>query len=1123
MAGNNTVTLIAKNDMPGCLGTKVLPGPAVIDIEAKFSVQGFFCAPPASVPVTNTSVGPGALTYSWEINGSQASNAVSPTFNFTALGTYSIKLDLNGDFNCKASSTKVVNIGTSQFEIVADHDVICEKGEVNFSVNSGEYLNPWTWDFGNGTTPAPFLEQTVKYPDPGTYDVKLTAAAGNCNISLTKKITVLPMPKPNFSTTYQCNRVVAFKNTSDNSVSWSWDLGDGTITDTKDPLHTYPAEGDYTIVLKAINAAGCAVIMDPVNIHIYANPVASILPGSQPDCEHPSLQGCAPLTITFKNNSGSNLTINKVDWNFGDGRTATSDSAKITYTIPGIYVVKLAVASAGGCTFKTQDTVRVYDPQQIQIPTISIDHAQACVGEEVKLKTSTPFNYPLCWSLENGILQSGNNLTYKYTNPGPRNIVLYVPGCPISRTFINAITVKEPKVDFQLQKVCVGNQNSVTYQVDFTNQSTAKPGLVYKWDFGDGTNFTDRDPPRHAFPVKPQESVDYKVSLNIKDPATGCDVTAETTINIHELKADFEVRGIPADNADPTLAIKACKNDEIQFTDKSLSAGLWQWNFDDKTSPPEEQYSTEQNPKKIYKKEGVYKVNLIVSDGVCAAIKTIVIPITVPDVDGRIGYTLNSDCQNLEVQFYDKSISVPPASKWRWDFGNGDQSVLQNPKYVYASKGAYKVSLTIGNDDGECTVPLKDGIVFTTPSADFTADPRNGCISETLLFNQTTQYTKSVRWDFGNGQTSNSFSPNTSYTQTGTYPVTLWAKDYLGCEMKFTKPNFINITKPTADFAYDKTIKDCPPLVTSFTNKSSDASKWLWDFGDGQKANALNPVNSFLYPGTYTVSLVATDVNGCTDQKIITNLIHVEGPTGVFINLNTLNCTNDTIRFSSKYSDVTSVQWDFGDGWIEQNRNEIVKHVYNTNGKVQPIVLLKDSKGCEVIYRTDQEMTVYLSPSAEINQTPQNPFEGEDVVFTTDHRGLDFSWNFGAGSIQEGDTASYAFDYGNQLVTLTMKDVSTGCITVTEKEIYIQGYPEKIPNVFTPNGDELNATFEVVGVEKSNWELVVFNRWGSQVYYSGDYKNEWTGGSLSPGVYYFKLRNKIRPEKHYTGDITLIR
>ena len=94
--------------------------------------------------------------------------------------------------------------------------------------------------------------------------------------------------------------------------------------------------------------------------------------------------------------------------------------------------------------------------------------------------------------------------------------------------------------------------------------------------------------------------------------------------------------------------------------------------------------------------------------------------------------------------------------------------------------------------------------------------------------------------------------------------------------------------------------------------------------------------------------------------------------------------------------------------------------------------------------------------------------------------------------------------------------------------IYVDGcsleqIPLQIPNVFTPNGDGVNDAFIVKGLPE-NSKICIYNRWGTVVYKSDNYKNDWQGNSdglpCSEGVYYYLLTT---PTKNYKGFITLLR
>ena len=84
----------------------------------------------------------------------------------------------------------------------------------------------------------------------------------------------------------------------------------------------------------------------------------------------------------------------------------------------------------------------------------------------------------------------------------------------------------------------------------------------------------------------------------------------------------------------------------------------------------------------------------------------------------------------------------------------------------------------------------------------------------------------------------------------------------------------------------------------------------------------------------------------------------------------------------------------------------------------------------------------------------------------------------------------------------------------------------KVPNAFTPNGDGLNDRFEIPGLASyPENRLVVFNRWGNEVFSAKPYNNDWGGASLGEGTYYYIVELRL-PNGHwqtFKGFITLVR
>ncbi|MBL7964807.1 MAG: choice-of-anchor L domain-containing protein [Flavobacteriales bacterium] len=78
-----------------------------------------------------------------------------------------------------------------------------------------------------------------------------------------------------------------------------------------------------------------------------------------------------------------------------------------------------------------------------------------------------------------------------------------------------------------------------------------------------------------------------------------------------------------------------------------------------------------------------------------------------------------------------------------------------------------------------------------------------------------------------------------------------------------------------------------------------------------------------------------------------------------------------------------------------------------------------------------------------------------------------------------------------------------------------------IPNVFTPNGDGLNDVFYIEGILGTRNTVKIFNRWGMPVYEATNYRNNWRGGDVTDGTYFYEVLVEGDP-KRYTGHLTIL-
>jgi PKD repeat protein len=167
----------------------------------------------------------------------------------------------------------------------------------------------------------------------------------------------------------------------------------------------------------------------------------------------------------------------------------------------------------------------------------------------------------------------------------------------------------------------------------------------------------------------------------------------------------------------------------------------------------------------------------------------------------------------------------------------------------------------------------------TRPHADFTATPTSGCTPLTVTFTDlSTGEITSWDWDFGDGGTSTEQNPTYTYNTAGTFTVVLTVTGPGGFDNE-TKASYIGVyDPPVADFSALPTTGNSP-LNVSFTDISTGSpTSWSWDFGDGVGTSTeQNPTYTYITPGTYTVTLTAS--NACSfDDEIKVDYINVTTP-----------------------------------------------------------------------------------------------------------------------------------------------------------------------------------------------------------------------------------------------------
>jgi PKD repeat protein len=1062
-----------------------------------------FCQVPATVNFSNTTTGDAPITYAWDFGDGKTSTQKDPSSTYTVAGNYNPILTATDAHGCIGKASILINAGSEGgLEVIPSASKLCIGRTLSFTVLADVPITSYEWTFGNNTSSS-IANPSLEYNKAGNYIVTLKAQllGKSCQSIVTIPIQVLDDAVPSFTYTVDCNYKVTFTNTSTKATRISWELINLATTSENKFSYIYPGVGDYNVRLTAYNGLDCSTVLNRT-IHVSGKPIAAFKPAEPQGCGQ-SLSGCAPFALQFTNVSVSESTFTS-KWSFGDAATSTSTavSPAHTYTTAGTFTVNLEIKNTAGCVSTTSSTVTV--SSTTPVAKFSVSKSNACAQEPLRFTDlSTNANF-WCWDFGDGATSNEQSPFHSYQKPGTYTVKLVAKnaGCASIFQITNAVTIKDPFVDFKIVKSCAD-----TYTIQLVNLATNFTSV--QWDFGDGT-ITSSNVTTHKYAA----TGNYIVALTAKNSTSLCSVTSSINVSIYDVKADFVV-----DNPKP------CKDAPVTFTDKSQSAAKWQWTFGNGL------VAATQNATTQYSQAGQFTASLFAYDADnCMSTKSVTIDVL--DINGDFNFSGTSTCDKLTIQFHDLSSATPAIQTWLWDFGDGKPtSNATDPLHVYTAKGSYPVKLTLTNGNGTCSFIRYDAVTFTVPVPDFTTFTRGGCIGMPIqLINQTTDAITFV-WSFDsdNMTTSTDVNPRVTYPAIGDYDITLKATDQYGCEKGITKPKYLSITQPVADFEAYNTSSDCPPLISRFEDKSAGSiSTWTWNFGDGENTSLTNDTQTWTYlrPGIFDVSLLVTDVNGCTDKKVKSKLVDVGGPYGNFVaSTATQFCLYDSTSFIATTTNAIIHRWDFGDGNVVDLSDSTASHIYSKTGPFQVALLLIDANGCQVV--ADGSTQIIVQDTTAIDFTyPSCIFtdEGSFLQANPPVDSLGYEWFVDQQSVGTGPTLPLTLSTSGDHQVILKAINKIGCPSSLIRNIPVQGDVYKVPNVFTPNeDDDINRRFEVQGIERSSWDLFVYNRWGRPVFHDKNYVNTWDGGDLSTGVYYFVLQNTICPTKNHKGPVSIAR
>jgi gliding motility-associated-like protein len=485
---------------------------------------------------------------------------------------------------------------------------------------------------------------------------------------------------------------------------------------------------------------------------------------------------------------------------------------------------------------------------------------------------------------------------------------------------------------------------------------------------------------------------------------------------------------------------------------------------------------------------------------------------------GHYGYAyIDCSCMPMQISGNDSicvgqstTLSAPSGSaNYLWSPGN---QTTQNITVSPTVTTVYTVTLTsITNPN--CLTVLSDTVwVVPSPDAIFTVQTTASCAGggvATFTNNSTgaTTYT----WIFGDASPNSNaqFPPPHTYGP-GNYTVTLIVTN-ASCTDTLLYP----ITFPPPDvIANFSSVSVCLNNATTFTDLSTGATQWSWNFGEPSSgplnlSNLQSPSHTYSNAGTYTVTLITIGSNPqCADTMQIQVIVHPL-PTATFNAASV--CVGSTTQFTDQSTisggNIQTWNWNFGDPNSGPNNISTLQnpsHLFSSSGTFTVILTVTSDQGC-------QNSTTF---QLVVNPLPVALLTADDTAGCVTHcmNFTDLStvptpgvitgwfWDFGDGNTSTVQNPSHCYTVvGSYTVTLTVT-TNAGCTATYVNPNYIDVYP--IPTAeFTadPNPTTvLNTTIQFTDLSSGSpvswlWDFGDFSPTDNIQHPIHTYPNENTG------------------------------
>ncbi len=428
--------------------------------------------------------------------------------------------------------------------------------------------------------------------------------------------------------------------------------------------------------------------------------------------------------------------------------------------------------------------------------------------------------------------------------------------------------------------------------------------------------------------------------------------------------------------------------------------------------------------------------------------------------------------------------------------------------------GMYQVRIT-NELTGNCAIIETIVDTETNSPLEFQADVQSGCAPLEVNFTNLTDtsFAQAFLWNFQTGN-STALSPTHTFDQPGLFDITLTAVTPANCTTNVSFEAFIEVLPSQVPQVNISTLNGCAPYQVLFTGDFPGTAQCIWDFGDLGLFNTCAPELTFEQSGLYSGTLTLAGNAGCSLPANFSFMVASNNPPFFEITGPPFICADGK----------DSLLAIFENGVVEWFDGSAEAQVPITGPGTYACTFTRND-GCSVT----NVLTIPERLPPSIQTSDRVGCEGETLQLLAEANGSRVRWleqpNMAVLTVNESGV--YTVVAENEC-GISQREVQ---VTLNDCECHVY-----IPNSFSPNGDGINDLFRPsISCELRYYELLIFDRWGREIFRSKDPIQSWNGTGIKNDKYLaasqmfnyiLRYDNALRPvsnTKELRGSILLVR